>query len=64
VFSPERASELPVYILPARKAVKQLQCFFLNEDVSVGSFEPVAVERDEEAILKARRLAHARCQSA
>ena len=33
--------------------MKRFRCFFINEDDTAGSFEPLEVERDEDAILKA-----------
>ena len=36
--------------------MKRFRCFFINEDDTVGSFEPLEVERDEDAILKAEAM--------
>jgi hypothetical protein len=36
--------------------MRQFRCFFINEDDSVSSFEPLEVERDEEAVLKAEAM--------
>ena len=38
------------------EAMKQFRCFFINEDDTVGSFEPLEVEHDEDAVLKAEAM--------
>ena len=36
--------------------MKQFRCLFINEDDTVGSFEPLEVERDEDAIPKVEAM--------
>ena len=36
--------------------MKRFRCFFINNDDTVGSFEPLEVKRDEDAILKAEAM--------
>ena len=38
------------------EVMKRFRCFFINEDDTVGSFEPLEVERDEDAILRAEAM--------